>query len=77
MSSETKGSGMTTWVTGGYPVSELRRKPKEGDECVCGALFEDGRWWSNHLNRVHDGQHKPWKLGTWEQYIAVGEAQSE
>lgn len=66
---------MTTRVTGGYPVSELRRKPKEGDECVCGAFFEDGRWWSNRHNRVHDGQHKPWKLGTWEQYIAAGEAQ--
>lgn len=45
----------------GYPVSELRRAPKEGDECVCGAFFEEG---------------KPWKFGTREQCIEAEKATS-
>lgn len=68
-----------------YPVAELKRKPKEGDECVCGAPFEDGQWWSNFINRTHDGRHKPWRFGSkaeceaaederWKAYRASTEA---
>ena len=42
--------------------NRMKRKPKEGDQCICGALFEDGRWWNNYLTQTHDGHHEPLRV---------------
>lgn len=43
-------------------IVPLKRKPKEGDQCICGALFEEGRWWTHYMNGNHGSSpegHRP------------------